>query len=352
MRKVGFVLWMLAVILSPAAATPDDALERASSLASAERYTEARALLDPLLERHADHPGVRLLDGILRAREGRVSEAIEIFERLRRDHPEMSEPWNNLAVLYAAEGRYDEARETLLGALERRPSVIGYGNLGDIYGKLARRPHAKARALAAQASGDVPPVAGEGAALSLPRDAPEGPVTGSPSAESDDAPPADRPGDAPSVPVACLRAGGFEDRRVLAEVEEWMESNGAEVTGLHRVRERRVGHWQAYLPPFENRGEAVARVRDIRARGVRDIAVIESGPFENGISFGTYRIAKYLHRRIAALERLGYPVRQREVRETVRIYYFDARTRGDPDFLRAAWNERFPDRSFERADCR
>lgn len=352
MKKVGIVLWMLAAVLSSAAATPDDALERALSLASEERYAEARALLDPLLERYAEHPRVRLLDGILRAREGRVSEAIEIFERLRRDHPGMSEPWNNLAVLYAAEGRYDEARETLLAALERRPSVIGYANLGDIYGKLARRARVQAGELAAQRSGAAAPVAGEGAALALPRDAPERPATASPGAESGDASPADRSGDALPVPAACLRAGGFEDRRVLAEVEEWMESNGAEVSGLHRVRERRVGSWQVYLPPFENRGEAVARVRDIRARGVRDVAVIDSGPVEDGISFGIYRTAEYRNRRVAALERLGYPVRQREIRETVRIYYFDARTEGDPDVLRAAWDERFPDRSFERVDCR
>ena len=122
---------MLATLLTPAAAS-GEALDRAISLASEKRYGQARTALDSVLARDPGHPLGRVLDGVLRAHEGRIGEAIEIFERLRRDHPDMPEPWNNLAVLYAAEGRFDEARETLATALARRPSAIGYANLGDI----------------------------------------------------------------------------------------------------------------------------------------------------------------------------------------------------------------------------
>ena len=104
----------LAASLSPAAVLGDDTFEHALSLASEKRYAEAREVLNPLLDREPGNPRARLLHGILRARAGRVSEAIDIFEALRRDHPEMSEPYNNLAVLYAVEGRLDDARTTLL----------------------------------------------------------------------------------------------------------------------------------------------------------------------------------------------------------------------------------------------
>ena len=68
MKKALFVLGTLAVLLSPAAAFPDESLDRAISLAAEGRYPEAREVLDPLLERDSGHPRVRLLNGILRAR--------------------------------------------------------------------------------------------------------------------------------------------------------------------------------------------------------------------------------------------------------------------------------------------
>ena len=351
-RKALFILWIPAAVLSTAAASSDEALERAISLAAEERYAQARKVLDPLLARGAEHPRARLLDGILRARAGRVREAIEVFDRLRRDHPEMSEPWNNLAVLYAAEGRFDEARETLLAALERRPTAVGYANLGDIYGALARRAYLRARQLAAPGSAHPRPDGPNGAVLSRPQDSSRSPAPGGPSAEPGDAsPPADSER-SPAVQAACLRAGGFEDRRVLAGVEEWLESQGAEVFEVRRVPYRKRESHQVYLPPLEDREKAAATVRDIRARGVRGVAVIESGPLRNGISFGVFGVTEHMRRRVAALERLGYRVRSRDNWRVVHRYFVEARTKRGVDALRAAWTERFPERSLERVDCR
>ena len=76
-------------------------IEDALSLVAQGRHAEARALLEPLLEREPDAPDVRLLLGVLHAREGNYAEAITVFERLRDDQPTMFEVHNNLAVLYA-----------------------------------------------------------------------------------------------------------------------------------------------------------------------------------------------------------------------------------------------------------
>ncbi len=350
MKKVLLPLWLLAAVLSIAAAPSDDALERALALAAERRYAEARAVLDPLLGPRADHPRARLLDGILHAREGRVSQAIEVLDRLRRDHPERSEPWDNLAILHAAEGRFDEAREMLLAALERRPAAAGHANLGDLYGELARRAGRRD----AQGSGRSPSDGGDGAALSLPPEASIRSASGSAArgAAPDVGPRLPGREDSPAARTTCLRAGGFEDRRVLAGVEEWMESRGVEVLDLHRVRGRGIGTHQVYLPPFESRGEAVAKAGEIRARGVQDVSVIESGPLKNGLSLGVFSVTDNLRRRVAALERLGYRVRHRENREAIRRYYYEARTEADPERLRAEWTERFPVRSFKLIDCR
>ena len=351
---------MLATFLSPAAPS-GEALDRAISLASEQRYGQARAILDPVLERDAGHPLGRLLDGVLRAHEGRIGEAIEIFERLRRDHPDMSEPSNNLAVLYAAEGRFDEARETLLTALERRPSAIGYANLGDLYSTLARHAYGRARELDPDASTaasrdvsvdlDTARGSGRGLALAALRAAAapgDRPAAGPARALEPPAAPR-RPHERPTV---CLRAGGFEDRSDLSGLREWLASRGAEVVELGRMRHREVRLHQVYLPPLENRAEAAEKVREIRARGVRDVALIRKGTLANGISLGVYRVVGNRDRRVAALERLGYSPLSTDHPGFGHRLFLELRTAEDPDGIRAAWAKRFPEHGLEPADCR
>ena len=343
---------MLATLLSPAAFSGED-LDRAISLASEQRYRQARAVLDPVLERDADHPLGRLLDGVLRAHEGRIGAAIGIFERLRRDHPDMPEPWNNLAVLYAAEGRFDEARETLLTALERRPSAIGYANLGDIYSTLARHAYGRAREPGPDVTVDPATVeeSGLGLAMSaLPAAAaPADPLPVEPARATE---PPGIPNRSHERPGACLRAGGFEDRRDISEVQEWLESNGAEVVELRRVSHREVSRHQVYLPPLEDRAKAASKVREIRARGVRDVAVIPKGPLANGISLGVFRVMGNRDRRVAALKRLGYHPLSRDHLEIGHRFHLVSRTAEDPEGILAAWARRFPEHTLEQVDCR
>ena len=349
---------MLTALLSPASSS-GETLGRAIALASEQRYGQARAVLDPVLARDPAHPLGRVLDGVLRAHEGRIGEAIEIFERLRRDHPGMPEPWNNLAVLYAAEGRFDEARETLVTALARRPSAIGYANLADIYSILARHAHARARELGSGASGGS--ATAEGSRLGLAMAAVPAAAAPAPAPAPADPPPVERaratePPGAPTRsherPGACLRAGGFEDRKDIPGVQAWLESQGAEVVELRRVPHPEVTRHQVYLPPLEDRAKAAARVREIRARGVRDVAVIPKGPLANGISLGVFRVTGNRDRRVAALERLGYHPLSRDHVAMGHRFRLEVRTAEDPEGIRAAWAKRFPEQMLEAVDCR
>ena len=386
MKKLLFGFGMFVALLSSPPAWPDEELERAISLAADDRRAEARTVLDGVLGREPDHPRARLLDGILRAREGLVNEAIEIFDRLRRDHPDMSEPWNNLAVLYAAQGRFDEARETLLAALGRKPSPVAYANLGDIYSNLARQAYVRASELDHDGRLHTDPGAKPGETFSLPGTAgadpaaaepseqgtPEAPAAGpagvlpavaaAGSGEVTDRPPVEVSGDevaalrtaaagAPGPEPVCLRTGGFEDRRVLATVENWLRSHGADVIEVQRVGQAEVTSYQVYLPPFASHAQAVARAREIQAKGMRDVAVIGSGPLANGVSFGVFRVEANMRRRMAALAKLGYPVRQKENRGPARQYILAARTNEAPDILLAVWAEAFPKQSIEIEDC-
>ena len=376
------VVGALAVLLSFGAVPDEDTFGRALSLATEKRYAEAREVLEAVLEREPDHAEGRLLYGVLHARDGRLGEAVETFEALRREHPEMTEPYNNLAVLYALEGRLEEARETLLVILERHPDPVAYANLGDVYTKLAQSAYARARELdsgggrvgAAEmdatfgvpvptqgssptdVDGDEPetPAVEPGAVVPKPAAADpiepvesETPVAAARHAASDSGEVAGA-----MAPAVCARAGGFEGRRAVAEAALWLQSQGAEVLEVRREEGRDSGPWRVYLPPFASWEEAQAKLREIRSRGVRDIAVIRDGELANGVSFGVYREAANAQRRVAALDRLGYAVRS-QATETAPVdgYEIDARTRGAAAAFEADWASRFPERPLQVVDC-
>ena len=92
-------------------------------------------------------------------------------------------------------------------------------------------------------------------------------------------------------------------------------------------------------------------MRELRARGVSDVAVIRGGALANGISLGVFAVEGNRDRRVAALERLGYHPLSREHVAFVRRFYLESRSSVDPEGIRAAWAKRFPERSLEFMDC-
>ena len=378
-KKVLFALGALAALLSSAVAHCDDTLERALSLASEKRYPEAREVLDPLLEREPGHSRARLLHGILHAHTGRVSEAIDVFEALRRDHPDLPEPYNNLAVLYALQGRLDDARKILLDALDRQPDATMYANLGDVYAKLAHRAYQQARELdpgiatsPERTMDDVlplpeTPVDSSRIEPSQVMTEPREPASNPPSVvwrardlvaalpdlgETSDA---TLPAASPTASMAdtfCAQAGGLEGRRKVADAALWLRSYGAEIIEVRHQKHDIATSYRVYLPPLPNRDEAAAKVHEIRQRGVRDVVIIKDGDLTNGISFGVYEKAANMHRRVADLGRLGYAVQSHANQvEAVEDYVIKARASGTPAVLEAAWAEKFPGHSFRIADC-
>ena len=87
----------------------------------------------------------RFLRGLILTDLGRPAEAIAVFTKLTEDFPELPEPYNNLAVLYAQQKQYDKARGALEMAIRTHPSYsIAHENLGDVYAKLASQAYDKA----------------------------------------------------------------------------------------------------------------------------------------------------------------------------------------------------------------
>ncbi|MDR3299960.1 MAG: tetratricopeptide repeat protein [Candidatus Accumulibacter sp.] len=83
--------------------------------------------------------------GMILSELGRPQEAIKVFIHITETFPELPEPYNNLAVLYAQQKQYDKAQTALEMAIRTHPSyAIAHENLGDVYAKLASQAYDKA----------------------------------------------------------------------------------------------------------------------------------------------------------------------------------------------------------------
>jgi tetratricopeptide (TPR) repeat protein len=114
------------------------------ALLEAGRFGEAQKMADVFLAQRPRDAQMRFLKGMSLAGQDKTSEAISIFELLNADYPDLPEPYNNLAVLYASAGQLDKARMALETAIRHKPSyAIAHENLGDVYAKLAGQSYDK-----------------------------------------------------------------------------------------------------------------------------------------------------------------------------------------------------------------
>jgi tetratricopeptide (TPR) repeat protein len=108
----------------------------------------ALAKADAYLASKPNDAQMRFLKGVMLAESRRSAEAIQIFQKLVDDYPDLAEPYNNLATLYAADGDYTRARITLEQAVRANPSyATAHENLGDVYAALASQSYARAQKL-------------------------------------------------------------------------------------------------------------------------------------------------------------------------------------------------------------
>ena len=138
----------LLVFASAGVVAQDTSLDEARSLIRQGQPGAAIELLDRYLSTASEAPEARFLKGVALAESGRRQEAIYVFSALAADFPNLPEPYNNLAVLYASEGELDKALTTLLEAIRIHPSyATAHENLGDVYATLAKREYAVSASL-------------------------------------------------------------------------------------------------------------------------------------------------------------------------------------------------------------
>ena len=136
------LFWIFGML--PPAAYADEYSEVAQMTRDG-KFVEALNKADAYLAGKPRDPQMRFLKGVAQKDAGKATEAIATFTKLTEDFPELPEPYNNLAVLYANQNQFDKAKSALEQALKNNPGyAIVYENLGDVYARLSSQAYNKA----------------------------------------------------------------------------------------------------------------------------------------------------------------------------------------------------------------
>ena len=137
---------LLAVALLHCAATvAADEIADIGKLLKSGQLEQASQKADAYLASKPRDAQGQFLKGLILTEQNKTAEAIAAFTRLTELYPELPEPYNNLAVLYAGQGQFERARQALEMAIRTHPSyATAHENLGDVYAKLASQAYDKA----------------------------------------------------------------------------------------------------------------------------------------------------------------------------------------------------------------
>ena len=117
-----FIALLFSFFTAAAAIAQSDELQDASQLLKQGQLDRALDRVDSYLKSRPKDARGRFLKGLILAEQNKPNDAIRIFTELTQEFPELPEPYNNLAVLYASQGQYDKARTALEMAVRTHPS--------------------------------------------------------------------------------------------------------------------------------------------------------------------------------------------------------------------------------------
>jgi tetratricopeptide (TPR) repeat protein len=140
-------LWLVlcAAFAMPAHAATADELSEVTRLHRAGQSAAALERADRVLSAQPKDAQMRFLKSVVLVDLGRAVEAQAILQALVQDYPELAEPHNNLAAIYAAAGDYGKSRAELEETIRLNPSYApAHENLGDVHALLAAQSYARA----------------------------------------------------------------------------------------------------------------------------------------------------------------------------------------------------------------
>ncbi len=149
-QLLGHCLQGAGLALAGTAALADEYAE-VQKLQQSGQTAAALARADKYIAANPRDPQMRFIKSGVLSGDGKTAEAEELLTTLTRDYPELPEPWNNLAVLYASRGQLDKAEQALTSALRINSAyATALENLGDVRVRQAAEAYRRARQIDAR----------------------------------------------------------------------------------------------------------------------------------------------------------------------------------------------------------
>jgi Flp pilus assembly protein TadD/ketosteroid isomerase-like protein len=205
-------------LLMLAPAVRADALQDISKQIKQGQHAQALEQVDKYLAGKPKDAQGRFLKGIVLTEMNKPTEAIAVFSKLTEDYPELPEPYNNLAVIYAQQKQYDKAKQALEMAIRTHPSNSSAQNKLALIRDLmstASRPGKVSKPVAEPVKlAEAPKVAPGAAPAPPPAAATPAPVAATPAAAAP-AKPVEAPRPAPA------KAGGEANAEITKAIDLW-----------------------------------------------------------------------------------------------------------------------------------
>jgi tetratricopeptide (TPR) repeat protein len=136
---------LVVLLLCVSASAHAETIQDINRLLKQGNHAQALDQVDKYLAGKPKDAQGRFLKGLILTEMNRSSEAITVFQKLTEDYPDLPEPYNNLAVIYAQQKQYDKAKQSLEMAIRTHPAyATAHENLGDVYARMASQAYDKA----------------------------------------------------------------------------------------------------------------------------------------------------------------------------------------------------------------
>lgn len=136
------VMAVSALLLASAAAWANKDLDAAQALWLQGQRPQAMQALQTALALNPNDAKLRFALAVMQMELGQTAQAEAGLLALTQDFPDLADPFNNLAVLYAGRGALDLARAALEQAVRLQPEhAQAQENLGDVLLRLAARAY-------------------------------------------------------------------------------------------------------------------------------------------------------------------------------------------------------------------
>ena len=105
--------------------------------------------------------------------------------------------------------------------------------------------------------------------------------------------------------TVCYTYGPIPNQEESDLLSKWLDDRGINYKERKTNKQGKQLFW-VYLAPRESREEAVAAIKDLKQKGVKDILLVREGDLLNAISLGLFSSQASVNRRLNEIKTKGY----------------------------------------------